>query len=205
MALFHINTSKLQSPLVVVDPVDKNRNAAAALSHEKFLLFKGLAKKYLQKPAEEFFVKEKITIGSLKEKYKGKGTLALVTVTPTPGKEDAVGAKLLKVFEFMKEKLLGFGLVQGGWVWNRGEDALFYFVVKKKELPELEVRVGPPLKMKEYVEDFKKKNKNTFEEKGRIMAKVKVENPKLLDFVNVLPKEDYVKERVGKVKKVEVF
>lgn len=205
MALFHINTSKLQSPLVVVDPVDKNRNAAAALSHEKFLLFKGLAKKYLQKPAEEFFVKEKITIGSLKEKYKGKGTLALVTVTPTPGKEDAVGAKLLKVFEFMKEKLLGFGLVQGGWVWNRGEDALFYFVVKKKELPELEVRVGPPLKMKEYVEDFKKKNKNTFEEKGRIMAKVKVENPKLLDFVNALLKDEYFTERVGKIKKVEVF
>jgi len=205
MALFHINTSKLQSPLIVVDPVDKTRNAAAALSMEKLLLFKELAKKYLQKPAQEFFVKEKITADSLRQKYKGKGTLVMVCVIPTEGKEDAVGAKLLKVFDFMQEKLQGFGLVHGGWVWDKDSEALFYFAAKKKELPAEEVRVGPPLKLKEYVDDFKKKNKNTFEEKGRMMAKVKVENPRLQDFVNALLKEEYVKERVGKIKKVDVF
>ncbi len=204
MALFHINTSKLQSPLIVVDPVDKTRNAAAALTMEKFLLFKELAKKYLQKPAEEFFVKEKMTVDSLRQKYKGKGTLVLVTVAPVEGKKDAVGAKLLKVFEFLRGRLQGFGLLEGGWVWDKGQDALFFFVAKKKELPEFEIRVGPPLKMKEYVDDFKKKNKNTFEEKGRVMAKVKVKNPMLHDFANALLKEEYVKERVGKVEKVEV-
>ena len=204
LALFHINTSKLQSPLIVVDPVDKNRNAAAALSKEKFLLFKELAKKYLQKPAEDFFVKEKITVDSLRQKYKGKGTLVFVTVTPTEGKEDAVGAKILKVFEFLRERLLGFSLVHGGWVWDKGSEGLFYFVLKKKELSAEEIRVGPPLKLKEYVEDFKKKNKNTFEEKGRMMAKVKVENPKLKDFVNALLKNEYVTERVEKIKKMEV-
>ncbi|MDP3699173.1 MAG: CCA tRNA nucleotidyltransferase [Nanoarchaeota archaeon] len=204
MALFHINTSKLQSPLVVVDPVDKSRNAAAALSMEKFLLLKQIAKKYLQKPAERFFVKEKITVDSLRQKYKGKGTLVFVTVAPAEGKEDAVGAKLLKVFEFMKGKLQGFVLLQDGWVWDKGQEALFYFVAKKKELPAEEVRLGPPLKLKEFVADFKKKNKNTFEEKGRVMAKVKVENPQLKDFVNVLLKEEYVKERVNKVKKLEI-
>src|SRR3989344_831244 len=78
LALFHINTSKLQSPLIVVDPVDKSRNAAAALSMEKFLLFKEKAKKYLQKPSPEFFEKEKITLASLQQKYKGKGTLVFV-------------------------------------------------------------------------------------------------------------------------------
>ena len=204
MALFHINTSKLQSPLIVIDPVDKSRNAAAALSMEKFLLSKELAKKYLQKPAEEYFVKEKITLDSLKQKYKGKGTLVFVAVVPTEGKEDAVGAKLLKVFEFLRERLQGFGLVRGGWVWDKGSEALFYFVTKKKELPEFEIRAGPPLKMKEFVADFKKKNKNTFEEKSRVMAKVRVENPKLNDFMNALLKEEYVTERIGKVKEMEV-
>src|SRR3989344_5685574 len=204
LALFHINTSKLQSPLIVVDPVDKSRNAAAALSMEKFLLFKELAKKYLQKPAEEFFVKEKITLASLQQKYKGKGTLVFVIVVPTEGKEDAVGGKLLKVFEFLREKMHAFGLVHGGWTWDKGQEVLFYFVAKKKELPSEEIRVGPPLKLKEYVEDFKKKNKNTFEEKGRMMAKVKVENPKLKDFVNALLKNEYVTERVEKIKKMEV-
>ena len=204
LALFHINSSKLQSPLIVVDPVDKNRNAAAALSMEKFLSFKESAKKYLQKPTEEFFVKEKITVDSLQKKYKGKGTLVLVMVTPTEGKKDAVGAKLLKVFEFLREKLQIFGLLQDGWAWDKGSEALFYFVAKKKELPESEVRIGPPLKMKEFVDDFKKKNKNTFEEGGRIKANVKVEHPQLKDFVNVLLKNEYVKERIKGIKKMEM-
>ncbi len=204
LALFHINSSKLQSPLIVVDPVDKNRNAAAALSMEKFLSFKESAKKYLQKPTEEFFVKEKITVDSLQKKYKGKGTLVLVMVTPTEGKKDAVGAKLLKVFEFLREKLQIFGLLQDGWAWDKGSEALFYFVAKKKELPETEVRAGPPLKMTEFVDDFKKKNKNTFEENGRIKATVKVEHPKLKDFVNVLLKNEYVKERIKGIKKMEM-
>lgn len=204
MALFHINTSKLQSPLIVVDPVDKTRNAAAALSMGKFLLFKELAKKYLQKPSEGFFVKEKITVDSLQKKYQGKGTLLFVIVVPADGKEDAVGAKILKVFEFLRGKLQGFGLVHSGWEWNKGPEAMLYFVAKKKELPAEEVRVGPPLKMKEYVDDFKKKYTNAFEEKGRIKAKVKVEHPKLKDFVSAVLKEEYVKERVKRVKKVEV-
>ncbi len=204
-ALFHINTSKLQSPIVVVDPVDKTRNAAAAFSMEKFLLFKEIAKKYLQKPAEEFFVKERITIDSLRQKYKGKGTLVFVTVTPAEGKEDAVGAKLLKGFHFLREKMQGFGLMHGGWVWDKGQDAMFYFVAKKKELSEFEVRIGPPLKMKEHVQDFKKKYKNTFEEKGRIKAKVKIEHRKLKNFMKVVLKDEYVKERVKGIKDLKVL
>ncbi len=204
LALFHINSSKLQSPLVVVDPVDKTRNAAAALSMEKFLLFKEAAKKYLQKPAEEFFAKENITIDSLQKKYQGKGTLVFLTVSPAEGKEDVVGAKLLKVFQFLQEKLRDFELIHGGRAWDKGQDARLYFIAKKKELPAEEVRAGPPLKMTEYVEDFKKKNKNTFVEEGRIKAKVKVEHPKLKDFVNALLKDEYVRERIKGVKKVDV-
>jgi tRNA nucleotidyltransferase (CCA-adding enzyme) len=203
MALFHINTSKLQSPLIVVDPVDKTRNAAAALSIEKFLLFKDLAKKYLQKPSEPYFEKEEVSLNSLQKKYKGKGNLVFVSLMPTEGKEDAVGAKLLKVFEFMKEKLKPFAVTHSGWQWNKGDEAIFYVVAKKKELPEYEVRVGPPLKLKEYVADFKKKYKNAFVEGGRMKAKVKVENPKLKDFANAILKDEYVQERVGKVKDVK--
>lgn len=203
MALFHINTSKLQSPLIVVDPVDKSRNAAAALSMEKFLLLKELAKKYLQKPAENYFQKEKITPDFLKEKHKGK-SMVLMIVTPTEGKTDAVGAKLLKGFDFIREKLQGFSVIHAGWEWNKGSEALFYFVVKKKELPAEEIRAGPPLKMKDFVADFKKKNKHTFEEKGKIMAKVKVENPKLNNFVNALLKDEYLKEKAKGIKKVEI-
>lgn len=39
-ALFELNSSKLQSPLIVVDPIQKDRNAAAALSYEAVEMFK---------------------------------------------------------------------------------------------------------------------------------------------------------------------
>ena len=42
--LFEINKSKLTSPLVIIDPVQKERNAAAALDHEKFEIIKHRAK-----------------------------------------------------------------------------------------------------------------------------------------------------------------
>ncbi|MEK6900108.1 MAG: CCA tRNA nucleotidyltransferase [Nanoarchaeota archaeon] len=203
-ALFHINSSKLHSPLIVVDPVDKDRNAAAALSSEKWLLFKELARKYIQKPSDSFFEKEKTTLDFLRQKHKGKNVV-FIAILPLEGKEDVVGVKLLKVFQFLQEKLDGFKADKSGWQWDKGDEAAFYYVLKLKELPAYEIKNGPPLKLKEYVADFKKKYKDYFEEAGRIKAKVKTEHPKLDDFVKSLLKEDYVSERIGKVKKVEVL
>ncbi len=53
--------------------------------------------------------------------------------------------------------------------------------------------------MKEFVKDFKKKNKNNYVSSGHVMAKVKRKYPKLDDFVKDVFKDEYVKERVKKV------
>src|SRR3989344_3767863 len=64
-ALFQLNKSKLQSPLIIIDPVDKNRNATAALSIEKLELFKKSAEEFLRKPALDSFQKKEISFESL--------------------------------------------------------------------------------------------------------------------------------------------
>ena len=48
------------------------------MSLEKFLLFKETAKRYLKKPNEGLFEKEKISVDSLKQKHKGKGTILVI-------------------------------------------------------------------------------------------------------------------------------
>src|SRR3989338_5938399 len=53
-----VNTSKLISPLIVIDPVQKDRNAAAALSIEKFEAFKKASIEFLKKPSKEFFARK---------------------------------------------------------------------------------------------------------------------------------------------------
>lgn len=204
-ALFNINKSKLQSPLIIVDPVDQSRNAAAALSTDKFNQFKKLAKEYLKKPELKFFEKKPFTLADLKKeadknKTKDANNLVYLEVVPVKGKIDVVGMKLLKVFSYLETELKPFVVKKSGWEWDTDKKAVMYFILAKKELPEFELRSGPPLTMKEYVNDFKKKNKTTFEEKGRIMAKIKVEHNNLNEFVNHLLSSDYVQERVKKIK-----
>ncbi len=207
-ALFHLNQSKTQSPLIVIDPVDKGRNAAAALSLEKFQLFQKKAKEYLAHPDISFFEKKKIDLGELKKEAEmKKKNLVFMTLTPLSGKEDVVGTKLLKVFDFMQGKLAAFSIVKSDWEWENspgsGKEAQFYFILARKELPHLEIRSGPPLNLKEHVDNFKKEHKDTFMKEGKIYAQVKLPYPKLDDFVKALLKEEYVKERVRKVRKVE--
>ena len=209
-ALFNINKSKLQSPLIIVDPVDQSRNAAAALSIDKFNQFKKLAKEYLKKPELKFFEKKTVTLTDLKKEAdknktkdasnpKDASNLVFLQAIPVAGKIDVVGMKLLKVFNYLETELKPFVIKKSGWEWDTNKKAVMYFILASKELPQFEIRSGPPLTMKEYVADFKKKNKTTFEEKGRIMAKVKIEHAKLNDFVNHLLKSDYVQEKVKKI------
>ena len=204
-ALFHLNQSKTQSPLIVIDPVDKSRNAAAALSLEKFQVLQKKAKEYLAHPDISFFEKKKIDFNVLKKEVESKKKNVLfMSIIPLLGKEDVVGTKLVKVFEFLRGKLVLFSILKAGWGWENGKEALFYFILAKKELPYSEIRTGPPLKLKEHVDNFKKEHPDNFVKEGKIYAKVKVPYPKLEDAVKVLMKEKYVLEKIQKVNKIEI-
>ena len=203
MALFHINKSKLNSPLIIVDPVDKERNAAAALSMNKVLTFKRLAKSYLKKPNKSFFEMKELVFQKLKDEANDK-KLIFLTIKPLQGKEDVIGSKLLKVFNLIKKELGKFLLLKSNWDWNQeNKEAYFYFILEKEELAKYEVREGPQLKMKEFVKDFKKKNKDCFNKDGRVMARIKVRDPKLNKFIEHLLKNNYIKERINKIKSVK--
>ena len=115
-----------------------------------------------------------------------------------------VGTKLLKVYHLLHEKLTPFSVLKSGWEWSGKGKASFYFIVGKKELPHLEVRSGPPLKLKEFVEDFKRKNKDTFVKEGRIYATIKTRYPHLEEYVREVLRVDYVAERIAKVISMQV-
>lgn len=220
-ALFHLNKSKVQSPLIVLDPVDKNRNAAAALSEEKFFLLKKIAFDYLKKPNEKYFEKVKVDYELLKKnveahqqkiasKKKQKNeprsqqVLIFMKIQPLQGKEDVIGMKLLKAFEFLKESLYPFELKDAGWEWDKQAVALFYFIVQKTERLPVQTILGPPLELTEFVKEFQKKHPNTFNEKGRIVTQIKIKNFKLKDFLQEQIHRQYFKERVKEVKEIKI-
>ncbi len=202
--LFELNQSKLQSPLIVIDPVDKSRNAAAALSEEKFFTFKKKAKDYLAKPNADFFAEHFLTPAALKvEAQKRKRNLVVIIAETLPGKEDVVGVRLVKAFEFLREQLREFEVQDAAWQWKPGTMALWYFFTSRRERYPYEIRQGPPLSMSEAVNAFRKKHKDAYVENGRLVVRVG-RTSKLQDVVKEIVRQDYVTERIHKVKKVEI-
>lgn len=194
-----LNTSKLISPLIVIDPVQKDRNASAALSAEKFEAFKIAAKNFLKNPSEKSFLEQ-----DLYEKFtakQGKNTLIIVKAKPLQGKIDVVGSKLLKAYEFLLKEAEknSFKIIDSSWEWKKNEDASFYFIFSKKQLSSLVELEGPPLSMKDHVVNFKKLHKKTSIKKGKIFAAEKRKFLKPEQLLKSAVSSQYVKDRTNSV------
>lgn len=149
--LKELNKSKTRSPLILVDPVDKTRNAASALSNEKYNLFIKTCKSFIKKPSEKYFIKkiEKIPKDAL-----------VIEIQPEKGKKDSVGGKLRALFNKIEKQLnlQGFKVKKSSWLWEE-DKAYFWFKLKNNSLPKLELVKGPPIKDKKNLIKFKKKHK----------------------------------------------
>ena len=196
-----VNVSKLSSPLIVIDPVQKDRNAAAALSIEKFEAFKNAAKEFLKNPSKEFFAKIDLSSLFLKLKNKDK-KLITIEAEPLAGKIDVVGSKLMKLFEFLQQQLIkhDFKILKSEWEWGKNSNSFFYFLLDKKPLPKTIEVEGPPVKMNQHAENFRKMHKKTFEKSGKVHAvdERKYTIPETL--LNQLIKSQYAKERSKSIK-----
>jgi len=198
-----VNTSKLASPLIVIDPVQKDRNAAAALSVEKFESFKKAAGEFLKAPSKEFFMKRNLNdIFLLKKSNKKLIKIIKIRVTPLFGKADVVGSKLLKIYEFLKIKFEehGFKILKKEWEWDKRSDALLFFLFENKPLPKNMEMEGPPIKIRLHAENFRKMHKKTFVRRGRIFA---LRERKFLvpeELLKELIKNEFVKERCRAIK-----
>lgn len=168
-AMEKMNSSKLQSPLIVVDPIQPERNAAAALSREKFERLKKSAKEYLKKPGIEFFKEERITIEDLEKKDK------LIVLEAEPQKEgkDRAGAELLKKFQKVKRRLKehDFKILNSGWQWYPGEKAMYWLYFPKKPLSKKKRHDGPPFSAdKKDIQKFKEKWSKVRKNKKRYLT-----------------------------------
>lgn len=196
-----VNTSKLMSPLIVIDPVQKGRNAAAALSMEKFEAFKKAAGEFLKEPSKEFFAKKSMNALFLADKAKSR-QLITIKVKPLTGKIDVVGSKILKVYEFLNAELKkrGFSIINSGWEWDKKNDACFYFLLGKKPLPKTVEVEGPPIKMLQHAENFKKMHRKTMVKNGKVYAFEERKFTNSAELLKSAAKDEFVKERSKSVR-----
>jgi len=171
--LMDLNSSKLESPIILIDPTYKQRNALACLSKQTFVKFQKECKRFLKNPCEKFFELEKTDLEKIKKDANKKKYEFILIETKTdkqPG--DIAGTKLIKFYNhFAKEISKYFEIKKKGFNYDDGRVARYFFVVKsKKEI----LLSGPFAKDKKNVLAFKKVHKKTFVKNKKVFAKQKI-------------------------------
>jgi tRNA CCA-adding enzyme len=159
-----LNESKLHSPIILVDPTFKERNALAALSNDTFYKFQDYCRRFLKNPAPIFF-EQKDMEADIKRKYKDLVEIELVT---DKQEGDIAGTKLKKFASFFIKELERYFEVKAfEFVYDNKKTGKILIAAEAKK--EIEFP-GPPLEMKEPLARFKKEHKNIKVVKGRAFA-----------------------------------
>lgn len=190
-ALAKIDKSKLFGPLILVDPVEPERNAAAALGFDKFNSFKTAAKKFLANPSIEFFKEKAVSLNELTRFARGKVLIVFELKTPT-GKPDIIGAKIKNLFEMLQRRFADedFIITESGWEF--GKTTKFWFYFDKKPLQKIKLHFGPPTSLsKEHIVRFKKAwpGHKVFIINNRFVIKLKRKFTKPQELARMLAKE----------------
>ena len=171
--LMDLSSSKLISPIILIDPTYKQRNALAALSEETLDNFKKSCKKFLENPDIKAFELEKMNLKRIKQNAKKKKyEFILLEAETNKQAGDVAGSKLLKFYKHLNYEIEKFFEVKNkGFIYNKQKSAKYFFVVKNKK--EISI-TGPYIKDKENLKRFKKRHKKSFIKSGRIYAKEKI-------------------------------
>jgi tRNA nucleotidyltransferase (CCA-adding enzyme) len=171
--LLDLNGSKLESPIILIDPTFKQRNALAALSKETFEKFKTDAKLFLENPSEKFFQTQNIDLEKLKKNAKLK-KLEFIELKIFTKKQqgDIAGSKLLKFYNHLTFEISKyFEIDNKGFLYDKKQSANVFFIAKKKKERLIE---GPFIEDKENCKQFRKEHSGVIEKKGKLYFREKI-------------------------------
>jgi tRNA CCA-adding enzyme len=174
-----LNESKQNSPLIIIDPLQPNRNAASALTIQKLVQFQKLVSNYLDaikkkkdtKALKAFFTPKPLSFDTFKKEAKlqfskkrgAEKDLAFFTLRAQPISEkiDIAGAQMKKVSEFIQIQ----GQAEGFKVYVDFELKVktIFVATPTPKISQYTIIKGPPLTMKTAVSAFCKDKDLTFE------------------------------------------
>jgi tRNA nucleotidyltransferase (CCA-adding enzyme) len=169
-----LNSSKLSSPIVLIDPTYKYRNVCAGLTTETYEQFLLVAKSFLKNPSKDFFVKKEFDKKEFEDFAKENGAKYLELMFETDRQEgDIAGTKMKKFYRFVLKHLekRQQKVLKSEFVYSSGQTAKGYFVILENN--EL-VFSGPNKSLKKAFSEFKKQHKKIYEKKGKIFAVEKI-------------------------------
>ncbi len=182
--------------LIIVDPVDRGRNAASAVREDTLSLFVAASRAFLRTPSLEFFYPhegEPFNSREFQHEIENRGSSFIFikcrTVQMVP---DILWGKLFKTRRLLRKLVMrnDFQIIRDA-VWSDEENSHVFLVeVAHRYLSSLKKRMGPPLHHKEECDRFLRKHvgsDNTISgpwiEQGRWMVEIHREHTDIVELL----------------------
>jgi len=185
-----------EEPLVMVDPVDKGRNAAAAVRKERLDEFVASARTFLKISHLNFFYPQEVEtldaeklVGTIKTRGS---TILFIKIGKVNAVPDVLWGQLYKSQRSLRKMLQQYDFdVMRDCVWSDEENLnLFIFEVESRFLPFIKKHLGPPLRKKVECEKFLRKHLGAVQtvsgprvEAGRWVVEIKRKHTDVVDLL----------------------
>jgi len=153
-----------EEPLVIVDPIDKGRNVAAAVRRERFDEFVAASRAFVQEPDLKFFYprdKKTVKIDQLTKTLKTRGsTLMFLKFGQLKAVPDILWGQLYRSQRTLRTMLKqhDFNFIRGN-VWSDEENfSVVIFELEQLILSPFKKHLGPPIEKRTECERFLQKH-----------------------------------------------
>ncbi|MFH1239972.1 MAG: CCA tRNA nucleotidyltransferase [Candidatus Diapherotrites archaeon] len=155
---------KFDSHFIVVDPTDKNRNVAAALSYDQYSRLVAATRAFLKKPSNNFFFGKKFKkweVKKVKDLLKKKELIAIKMQYPKNANLDVIYGqikkfrrKMLNVLEYYE-----FRAYHGKEWTDEKNEIVIILELENLKIQQVTKHFGPEVTQKEHSEKFLSENK----------------------------------------------
>ena len=155
------NTVKnFSTPIVIIDPIDKNRNLAAAISEENIGKFILACRAFAKKPTGEFFNHKRLQAAN-----KYWDNLLTVKFDFKPRSPDIIWGQIKRATSSLATQLelAGFEVLRSNAYTDQKKEAALFFLLSTTEITSTYIKRGPEFFREESSSSFIAKNQESSE------------------------------------------
>jgi len=148
---------KFDSPIIIIDPIDSNRNLGAAISSECLAKFVLASRLFLKEPSIEFFKRPRKSSTNIINSIKSN--LLIIEFKIQKRSPDILWGQLKRKLTSISKQLENarFKIIKKISFTDEKEHAVFIFMIEFTNLPKLNLNLGPEIFRKDETNSFIKK------------------------------------------------
>ena len=180
--------------LMIIDPIDKNRNVASAISEKAYKYCNHRIREFLKNPKKEYFELydiPKADLGNLSDPIlekiylvELKNSLNDIHYTINRDKLYSLGESIVANGEKEFTHAERFSNIHFELYFEEETDVyILVFYCDKPQISQTYTRKGPPITESFHANNFRKRNKNYFEKNGYLWVETRREFSNFLEFL----------------------